>query len=161
MKRSQTELTYLRAAAQNASAAGLVIILYDLLVQDLERAVAAIADRDVEKRASEIKHSFLVVQQLEDSLDKDNGGEAAKHLAAFYATLRCKILEAHIKASTEILRKQIELVLNVRQAWQQVDKPNLGPAKATVENAASPPPVGRSVAAAAGSGEGGSMNWTA
>ena len=161
MKKSQTELTYLRAAAQNSTSVGLVIILYDLLVHDLEQAIAAFAEQDVERRTAEIKHSFLVLQQLEGSLDRQNGGEAAKHLGSFYSVLRSKILEAHIKASPEILRKQIELVLDVRQTWQQVDKPNLGSKQATAEPGASGLRTDHSMAAAAGGDEQVSMNWTA
>jgi flagellar protein FliS len=161
MKKSQTELTYLRAAAQNATPAGLVIILYDLLVHDLERAIAAFADRDVERRSAEIKHSFLVLQQLEGSLDMENGGEEAKHFTAFYVALRCKILEAHIKASPEILRRQIELVLDVRQAWQQVDKPNLGPGFRPFERTPSVQGTEFSTAGATGGSEAASNTWTA
>lgn len=161
MKKSQTELTYLRAAAQSATAVGLVIILYDLLVHDLEQAVTAFAEGDIERRTAEIKHSFLVLQQLEGSLDLNNGAEAARPFAAFYSALRSKILEAQLKASPEILREQIKLVLDVRQAWQQVDKPNLGTAEPATEPAASAQTKERSMAAAAGSGEVSSMNWTA
>jgi len=160
MKKSQTELTYLRAAAQNATSAGLVVILYDLLIHDLEQAIAAFADRDIERRTAEIKHSFLVLQQLEGSLDMENGGETAKHLCAFYSELRGKIFEAHLKASPEILKKQMESVLDVRQAWQQVDKPTPGPTSA-VETIPSAEPMQRAMAAAAGGGEVVSMNWTA
>jgi len=159
MMKSQTELTYLRAAAQDATEAGLVIILCDLLAHDLGLAIAALSDRDVERRTAEIKHSFLVLQQLEGSLDMENGGEAAKHFSAFYAALRCKILEAHIKASAEILRRQIELVLDVRQAWQQVDKPNLGPGYRAAELA--PSGTEFSMAMATGGSEGASNTWTA
>ncbi len=161
MKKNQIELTYLRAAAQNATAAGLVIILYDLLVHDLEQAIAAFADQDIERRTARIKHAFLVLQQLEGSLDKENGAEAAKHFGAFYSVLRSRILEAQIKGAPEILRKQIELVLDVRQAWHQVDKPNLGPAPATAELGPAGQKTGQSIAAAAGSGESASMSWTA
>jgi flagellar biosynthetic protein FliS len=161
MKKSQTELTYLRAAAQNATSVGLVIILCDLLIHDLEQAVAAFADHDIERRTAEIKHSFLVLQQLEGSLDMENGGGAAKHLSAFYSTVRSKIFEAHLKASPEILKQQIEFVLDVRQAWQQVDRSNLDPAYAAGEPEASVLPRERSMAAAAGGGEVASMNWTA
>jgi len=159
MKKSQTELTYLRAAAQNATSAGLVIILYDLLIHDLEQAIAAFAARDIEQRTAEIKHSFLVLQQLEGSLDMENGGAAAKNFSAFYSELRAKIFEAHLKASPEILKKQIENVLEVRQAWQQMDKPNLG--LTIVEPVPSSHPMERSMAAAAGGDEVVSMNWTA
>ncbi len=161
MKKSQTELTYLRAAAQNATPAGLVIILYDLLVHDLEQAIAAFAERDIERRSAEIKHSFLVLQQLEGSLDMENGGEAAKHFSAFYSALRSKIFEAQLKSSPEILKKQIEHVLDVRQAWQQVDQPNLGPAQDATRPPAPTQAAKRTMAAAAGGGEVGSMNWTA
>ncbi len=163
MKKSQTERSYLRAAAQNATAVGLVIILYDLLIHDLEQAIAAFADHDVERRSTEIKHSLLVLQQLEGSLDHENGGEAAKHFSAFYSALRCKIFEAQLKASPEILKQQIDLVLDVRQAWQQVDQPNLGPTHHAPGTGVSIPTTERSVAmaAAAGGGDFISKNWTA
>jgi flagellar protein FliS len=163
MKKSQTERMYLRAAAQNATAVGLVIILYDLLIHDLEQATAAFADRDIERRSEEIKHSLLVLQQLEGSLDHENGGEAAKHFSSFYSALRSKIFEAQLKSSPEILKQQIELVLDVRQAWQQVDQPNLGPAYRAMEPVASVPTTERPVAmaAAAGGGDFISKNWTA
>jgi flagellar protein FliS len=156
MKKSQTELTYLRAAAQNATPSGLVIILYDLLVHDLEQAIALFPE--VEKRTAEINHAFLVLQQLEGSLDMENGKDAARNLSAFYSVLRSKILEAQIKANPEMLRQQIQLVLEVRQAWQQVDQPNLGRPAVGAEGTVA---TAHTRAAAAGAGEVSSMNWTA
>jgi flagellin-specific chaperone FliS len=100
-----------------------------------------------------------VLQQLEGSLDMENGGEAAKHLSAFYSALRSKIFEAHLKASPEILKKQIEFVVDVRQAWQQVDKPNLGPGYGAVE-AAPASQVAEFSMAAAGN-EVSANTWTA
>lgn len=157
MRKSQAELKYLRAAAQSATAVGLVIMLYDLLIADLERAIAAIAERDVEKRSAEVNHAFLVLQQLEGSLDMKKGGQAATHLSRFYSVLRCNILEAQIKVSPDILRKQIELILNVREAWQQVDS------RGNTASTTTPGPgteLPRAQAAAA-SGSGNSSNWTA
>jgi flagellar protein FliS len=162
MKKTQTELAYLRAAAQSATATGLVILLYDLLISDLERAAAAIADGDIEKRSAEIRHAFLILQQLEGSLDKENGGQAAIHFSRFYSVLRCRILEAQIKASREILQEQIRLIFEVRKAWQQVDTPTqphsladrgLATSRAGMEQARA--------AAASGNGNGVRSNWTA
>jgi len=126
MARNQTERMYLTAAVQNATAAGLVVILFDLLIDDLRRVIAAIESGDIEKRCAELRHAFLVLQQLEESLDLENGGEAAKQLSMFYSVVRPKLLEAHTKASPELFGRQIELLFEVRQAWQQVDQPNLG-----------------------------------
>jgi flagellar protein FliS len=111
------------AAVENASAAGLVMILFDLLVNDLKNAITAMEAEDIEKRTAELKHGFLVLQQLQGSVDMENGGDAAKHFSAFYSAIRCKMLEAQIKKSPEILKNQIELLMDVRQAWQQVSTP--------------------------------------
>lgn len=122
MTKNQTELTYLRSAVENASAVGLVIVLYDLLIGDLRGAIEAIANRDIEERSRQLKHAFLVIERLEDSLDRENGGQAATNLSRFYSTLRSNIMSAHHKGSADILTKQIELVFQVRGAWAQVDK---------------------------------------
>jgi flagellar protein FliS len=123
MTRNQTELTYLRAAVESASAAGLVIVLYDMLIGDLRVAIAAIANRNVEERSKQLKHAFLVLERLEQGLDMENGGEAAVNLSRFYSTLRAAIMRAHAEASADILTHQIELLFQVRGAWAQVDKP--------------------------------------
>ena len=159
-KKNPTELAYLRATVQNATAVGLVIVLYDLLVADLERAIAAIAQGDIEQRTAEIKHAFLILQQLEGSLEMEKGGDAAKHLSNFYSVLRCKILEAHIKINAELLKRQIELILSVRQAWQQVDSENQG-TPAAAQPSSSPEPQQARAAAASGDGATTSASWTA
>jgi flagellar secretion chaperone FliS len=133
MNPSRTDLSYRRASVENASAVGLVIILYDLLIHDLGQAMEAIAKKDVEARSKAIKHAFLVLQQLEGSLERENGGEAADNLSKFYAVMRARIFEAHTKVVSEILEEQVRLLLDVRQAWEKVD-----PAKAVPATSAAP-----------------------
>jgi len=156
MSRSHTELTYLQSAVQEATPAGLVVVLYDLLIRDIEQALAALAAGKVEERAAHLKHAFLVLQQLEGSLDLERGEEAAKRLARFYAEVRSKLFEGHLKVKPEIFNRQVELLLDVRQAWQQVDKPNL-------ESAAAPPAVSASARPAQVDAEEDrvSANWSA
>ena len=135
MKRSPTERAYMTAAVENASAAGLVMILFDLLVNDLKNAIAAMEAQDIEKRTAELKHGFQVLQQLQEGVDMENGGDAAKHFCAFYSAIRCKMLEAQLKKSPEILQRQIDLLMDVRQAWQQVS--TAIPVAASAESTAS------------------------
>src|SRR5882724_8135192 len=115
------ESRYLRAAVEGATSVGLVTMLYDRLVADLQRATVAIRQHDVETRCAQIKHAFLIVQQLEGSLDYEQGGESARTLANFYAYARAKIMEAQIKQDAKLLEKLIAHFVDVRGAWQQVD----------------------------------------
>jgi len=151
--RSETEKTYLRSRVQNSSSAGIVILLFDLLISDLERAITAIAEGNIEKRAAEFKHAFLVLQQLDDSLDRENGGQAAQTFSGFYSAIRAKLLEAHIQVSPEIIRRQIQLLFEVRQAWQEVDKPTVTPtpAPAARDTVTQSPSMGQEELTATGS----------
>ena len=132
-----TELSYRRVAVESASSVGLVIIMYDLLVNDLRQAIKTLETEDIDARSTAIKHAFLVLQQLQGSLNREKGGDGAKHLSDFYTVMRARIWEAHIQRNAEILREQIRLLIDVRQTWEQVD-----PARSPVE--AIPAPTRRS-----------------
>jgi flagellar protein FliS len=121
MSTSSVSLAYRKAALQQASTVGLVIALYDTLVGNLGRAASAIERNDIEGRCNELTHGFKVLQQLDLMLDMVNGGQAAINLRRFYSHLRGQMLKAQFKLSTSILQEQIQMVLTVRDAWQQVD----------------------------------------
>lgn len=125
MNLNDSELMYRKMAVQDASPAGLVVILYDVLVGDLVKAIEAIGTNEICKRSEHIKHALLVLQQLEGSLDMEHGAETAKSLEQFYTYIRSRLMEAHVKTSPQIFQQLIELVLGVREAWQQLDSPSV------------------------------------
>lgn len=121
MNPNSSQRSYLRAAVQEASPAGLVVILYDLLVEDLQRAIAALRRDAIEERSRHLKHALLVLQLLDCYLDLEHGGAAAGSLSAFYSHLRAQLLHAQFRSDPAPLERQIALVLDVREAWQAVD----------------------------------------
>jgi flagellar secretion chaperone FliS len=120
MKRNSND--YLQAAVEGASPVGLVVLLYDRLVADLTRAIAAMEKGEVESCVAQINHAFLVLGQLEGSLDSSQAPEAARTQTLFYQVARSRILEAHIKSNRKMLEEQIALFNDVRAAWEQVDR---------------------------------------
>lgn len=121
MNNQSASLEYRRAATQHASVVGLVIALHDTLAGDIRRAAEAIDRNDIQGRCDQLIHAFKVLQQLEAMLDMENGGETASKIKRFYVHVRGQLLIAQFKLSSAILRKQIEIVLDVREAWQQLD----------------------------------------
>jgi flagellar secretion chaperone FliS len=121
MKRNETELSYRKLAIEGASPIGLVIALYDTLSGDLRRAASAIRNHDIEARCKALNHAALVFGQLEDWIDREKGGHLAQNLSSFYSHLRAKIMEASVSKSAHLLDAQIDLILQVRSAWQQRD----------------------------------------
>ncbi len=114
-------LEYRRAATQQASVVGLVIALHDTLVGDLRRAAEAMERNDIQGRCDQLIHGFKVLQQLDAMVDMENGGDTAVNLRRFYKHLRGQMLSAQFKLSSEVLKDLIRIVLEVRQAWQQID----------------------------------------
>ena len=121
MKLSETELSYRRSAIEGASTIGLMIALFDTLVGDLRRAAFALRKSDIETRCRELNHATLVLGQLNEWVDLENGGESAHTLNRFYAYLRAKMMEAAVTQSATLLETQIEMILHVRSAWQKLD----------------------------------------
>ena len=121
MTGQMASLQYRQAATQQASVVGLVIALHDTLLGNLRRAAQAIEMNDIPTRCNELIHGFKVLQQLDAMLDMENGGATAVSVRRFYGYTREQMLRSQFKLSASILRDQIKSVLEVRQAWHQLD----------------------------------------
>jgi len=116
-----TEFAYRRTAVEGASGFGLLIALYDTLVGNLRRAANAERKNDLKTRCQELNHALLVIGYLEDWIDRENGGELARKLVAFYSNLRAKLIEAQAIRSAEILEQEMTVILSIRGTWQDLE----------------------------------------
>jgi flagellar protein FliS len=121
MKIPNAAFAYSEAASLGASPVGIVVLLYDRLVQDIHNAAAAMKSADVEARTSYVNHALLILQQMQGRLDYTAGGEAARQLDAFYSVIRGKLLEAQIRQSPELLLAQAQAIIQVREGWAQAE----------------------------------------
>ena len=125
-------LSYREAAVAGASPVRLVILLYEQAVEDLRRAMAAHRRGDIEGRTREINHAILIVGHLQATLDKERGGKVATDLERFYQQLQAGLVEAQGKQSAAGIEQQIAHLMQVHEAWCQVEK-GLAPVPAQPE----------------------------
>jgi flagellar secretion chaperone FliS len=137
MKPHRTELAYQEAAVRNASPIELVIILYDVLARDLHDAIEAMENGHIEGRSAKLKHGFLVLQQLEGSLNMDEGGELATNMSRFYSMLRSQMMKAQIEQDGGILRELVQFLFSVREAWAELNSRLASPPEVPAAQAAS------------------------
>lgn len=114
--------SYREADVRGASPVRLVVLLYGQMILDLTRAVQALERNDIEHRTREINHAITVIGFLQGTLNMEQGGQVADNLLRFYHTLRTALLEAQALASKKILGDQIACLLEVREAWIEIDK---------------------------------------
>jgi flagellar protein FliS len=143
--------SYRESSVRGASPVRLVICLYEQAIEDLRRAVIALEKGDVETRTGQINHALLVIAQLQGSLDMERGGDVAKNLARFYNLVRAGLTEAQFKQSSNLLQQQISQLVEVHEAWIEVERATASPL--------SPPP--RSQPQASSASETSSANWNA
>lgn len=121
MNTAQVNRQYREAFIRNATSVELVITMYDMMIEDLNRAIHAVMEKDIDKRTSETKHILSVLEQLQGTLNMNEGGDAATDLNRFYSIMRCKLLEANIKNSVPALQELITELTHLKTAWQQVE----------------------------------------
>jgi flagellar protein FliS len=120
MRLPNPRIAYSELKVRSATSLELVIMLYDMLTADLHTALAAIHDCNIELRTNELNHALHVVEQLQGTLDIDNGGPAAAQLDRFYDFARARILEAQLRSSSPILEELLVAVGTVHGAWKQI-----------------------------------------
>lgn len=121
MSLNSAALNYRRASTESASTVGLLIALYDTLIGDLQRAATAMQEADVSLRCRQLNHGFSVLTQLDCLIDSENGGATARQLRRFYEHLRREMLRAQFALDPSILSRAAGLLLEVREAWLQVE----------------------------------------
>lgn len=119
---------YRESAVRGASPVRLVICLYEQAIEDLRRAVAALARGDIEARTRCINHALTVIAHLQSSLDMQQGGGVATNLNGFYGVIRSGLVQAQVKQSARILEEQISLLLTIHGAWLEVERITAAPA---------------------------------
>jgi flagellar secretion chaperone FliS len=114
--------TYRENNVRGATAARLVVLLHEQIVQDLTQAAQAIEQNDIELRTKLINHAILVIGHLQSPLDFEKGGKVAKDLDHFYDVMRQNLVQVQFFPSKAGIRQLITDVLAVREAWIEVER---------------------------------------
>jgi flagellar secretion chaperone FliS len=121
MNTVRNQRAYQETAVRNAGPIELVIMLYDILARDLHGAIEALEAGNIELRSAKLKHGFLVLQQLEGTLNMEQGGELATNMSRFYSMLRSQMMKGQVQQDPAVLRELIQLLFSVREAWVELN----------------------------------------
>ena len=128
MSAASLRARYLGDSVATASPQQVLVMLYDRLALDLERAQAAIAKGARADASEQLQHAQAIVLELLSSLQVD-AWEGGPRLAALYNWLIGELVQANIKLDTNRIAACRQVVEPLRDAWRQ--------AAASLTNAAS------------------------
>ena len=109
---------YMGDTVATASPQQLLVMLYDRLALDLERAQTALATGDHAEASRQLLHAQDIVTELQSSLRVDVW-EGGPRLAALYAWLSTELVNANVKRDGNRVRSCLQVVEPLRDAWRQ------------------------------------------
>jgi flagellar secretion chaperone FliS len=109
---------YMGSMVSTASPARLLVLLYDRLVLDLQRAAELQEAGEHIAASDHLMHAQEIVLELQSSLRLDVW-DGAPQLSAIYSFLYTQLVQANVKRDLEVTRSCLSLVEPLASAWRE------------------------------------------
>ncbi|WPP00057.1 flagellar export chaperone FliS [Pseudomonas sp. HR96] len=110
----------LESRATTASPYQLVLLLYDGLLEELERVRGHIQGRRFELKGRSLEKCLGILDGLDGALDHQEGGELVASLEQLYDYCRRRLCEVSVTLSLDSLDEVVHLLGQLRLGWEAV-----------------------------------------
>jgi flagellar protein FliS len=118
MSAASLRARYLGDSIATASPQQLLVMLYDRLALDLQRAEESLSLGDRQAARGPVMHAQEIVLELRASLQVDVW-EGGPRLAALYSWLVTELIQANVKGDIRRVRDCRKVVEPLRDAWRE------------------------------------------
>jgi flagellar protein FliS len=113
---------YRQTQTQTAAPGELVLMLYRGALRFLSTAIDAIENKDIVAAHNGLMKAQAIVNELNDTLDLERGGEVASNLRRIYEYMNRRLLEANIRKDVQPAREIQKLLREMLPAWEAAVK---------------------------------------
>lgn len=111
---------YLATQVSTSSQGDLLIMLYDTAVKQLRQAIEKMRAGDVAGKGVLISKAINIISELQESLNKERGGDISKNLFQLYFFCNARLLKANLKMDQQMVEEVIGILSGLRQAFAQI-----------------------------------------
>jgi flagellar protein FliS len=111
---------YQENAVVTQSRGRLIVMLYDGAVKFLRQAIAEMEREDWVAKGVYINKAAAIVDELDNCLDMEGGGEIAENLRRLYGFLRRHLSEANVHRDPQRLREAIKILDELNEGWRAI-----------------------------------------
>lgn len=108
---------YLEQQVASASPERLLVLLYDRLLVDIDRAAVAQGAADWPAAGTHLTHAQWIVAELSATLT--DAWDGAEQLRAVYAYLTSQLITANLSHDSDVTAECRGIVVPLRDAWHQ------------------------------------------
>ena len=125
--------TNLEAELSVADPHRVVQMMFEGLLERLSQAKGAILRKDYEYKADRISKATGIINGLQMSLDDKQDPELAKRMYALYDYMKELLTSASVKLDVAPIDEVIELLLPIKQAWDNIPESEKQKAQAVLD----------------------------
>ncbi|NWK77239.1 flagellar export chaperone FliS [Aquitalea sp. LB_tupeE] len=115
----------LKAAVYGASPVGLVVLLYEGAIKAINQAGYAMEAQRYDEKARLVSKTIDIIDGLRESLDLQQGSDAANNLNDLYIYMKQRMSIANLKNDLEILAEVRRLLETILPAWQELNRSSM------------------------------------
>lgn len=112
--------TYKEVAVTTQSKGRLIVILYDGAIKFLKLAIMELNAGNIENKGLYINKALDIINELNNVLDMEAGGEIAMNLRRLYVFMTQNLSAANIKKDPQKIDEVIKLLEELNQGWKAI-----------------------------------------
>ncbi len=114
---------YKSQSVQSASREKLLLMLYEAAIKFTKLAIQACNEKNISDRGYNIGRAFDIVNELNNSLNHNVGGELSKSLESLYMFVTDQFVQANISGKAKPLEDALKVIEILNNGWiQAVEK---------------------------------------
>ncbi|MFN7685625.1 MAG: flagellar export chaperone FliS [Oligoflexia bacterium] len=125
---------YKQTAIKTANRGQILIMLYETAVKNVKKASECLDRNDIAGKGQAIVKAHDIINELNNTLDFEVGGQIAKDLERLYFFMTDQLIKANIENKKEPLQQVQKLLETLLEGWRgavdQVNRGNPGQAAA-------------------------------
>ncbi len=110
------------AATQTVAKTKQIVLLYDGAIRFMQQAKEAIREKRIEDRYHLLVKTSDIISGLQACLDFENGGDIARLLYGFYASIDTRLFAIHRNNNLTACDDVINELKQMRDVWASIDQ---------------------------------------
>jgi flagellar protein FliS len=110
---------YKQTSVQSASKEKILLMLYEAAIKFTKLAITATEKKDIAGRGYNIGRAFDIVNELNNSLNHEVGGDLSKNLEQLYMFITDQFVQANIAGNPKPLQDALRILEVLNTGWEQ------------------------------------------
>jgi len=110
---------YKTSSVQTASREKILLLLYEAAIKFTKLAIKACEEKNISDRGYNIGRAFDIVNELNNSLNHNVGGDLSKNLEGLYMFITDQFVQANISGNEKHLRDALKILEILYAGWNQ------------------------------------------